>query len=183
MLRTARQCDADGIIVSVTRFASGRFRKRAMVKMTREDCFRVLELPPSASAMEVWTAFLRLARRNNPELHPRGWQNERFVEIVQAYRILEKELDLRPERSEVAAEVQRLVKRYRPRRDWAAIGERALAWWAKGMLLGGVVLLLFVVGMLVYECIVLSFPEEGYPRERSLPSYVYEIEEPGLGPR
>ena len=120
----------------------------------------MLELPPSASGMEVWTAFLRLARRNHPELHPGGRQNQRFVEIVRAYQALEKELDLRPERSDVAAEVGRLVKTYRPKRDWARVGDTLLSWWARGMLIGGALFLLFVVGMVLCQCAVLSRPQE-----------------------
>ena len=134
-----------------------------MDEMSLEEGFRVLELAPSASQAEAWTAFLRLARRNHPELHPRGQQNRRFGEIVRAYQVVQGELDLRAQRSgrAVAAGTTYALTAHRPQRNWSAIGEAVLRWWARGMLIGGAGFLLYVVGMILQQCFVLSFPQEG----------------------
>ncbi|UCG32677.1 MAG: DnaJ domain-containing protein [Phycisphaerales bacterium] len=149
-----------------------------MNDMTPEEGFRVLGLPASASEIEAWTAFLRLARRNHPNLHKTRPRQDRFVEIVQAYQVVRAELRRRRAESldeAAAAAVTTYPGAYEiPKAgpDWERIGEAALLWWVRIMLVGGAAFLLFVVILILTQCITLSFPTEQIPHGEDLdPEY------------
>jgi len=72
-----------------------------MDKMSPEECFRVLEVEASASPAEVRAAFRRLAKENHPDLSGGRARQNRFTEVVRAYRILKHELNLHPDGSDV----------------------------------------------------------------------------------
>lgn len=148
-----------------------------MNDMTPEEGFRVLGLPPSASEVEVWTAFLRLARRNHPDLDKARRRRERFVEAVRAYQVVRAELRRRAAVSEQAsaAAVTTYPGVYQVPKDgpdWERIGEAALRWWVRIMLIGGAAFLLLVVILILTQCVTLSFPIEEIPHgEDPYPEY------------
>ena len=76
-------------------------RNHLMEKISPEECFRVLELDPSASPAEVRSAFRRLAKENHPDLNKSRRQRSRFQDIVQAYRVLQHEMNLHPAGADV----------------------------------------------------------------------------------
>lgn len=61
------------------------------------DHLRAQELEPGASGDEVRAAFRRLARRYHPDLDRTRRGQQRFVQVVQAYRALQMELGLHPD--------------------------------------------------------------------------------------
>jgi hypothetical protein len=148
-----------------------------MNDMTPEEGFRVLNLPPSASEVEAWTAFLRLARRNHPDLHKARRQHDRFVEIVRAHQVVRAELRRRAESPDeataaVATTYPGVYKVPKAGPDWERIGEAALRWWVRIMLVGGAAFLLFVVILILTQCVTLSFPTEHIPHGEDLdPEY------------
>ena len=145
--------------------------------MTPEEGFRVLGLPASASEVEAWTAFLRLARRNHPDLHRARRRQDRFVEIVRAYQVVRAELRRRADSPDgataaVATTYPGAYEIPKAGVDWERIGEAALLWWVRIMLVGGAVFLLFVVILILTQCVTLSFPTEMIPRsEDPYPEY------------
>jgi hypothetical protein len=71
-----------------------------MQRSSLEECYRLLELPESATTEEIRAAFRRLARQYHPDGHPRRRDHRRFVEVANAYRILREKLRARPPDSE-----------------------------------------------------------------------------------
>ena len=68
-------------------------------KLQIEDHLRTLGLRPDATGDAVRKAFRRLAREHHPDLNATPTANARFVAIVQAYRALQHELGLHPDRT------------------------------------------------------------------------------------
>jgi hypothetical protein len=141
--------------------------------MTPEEGFRVLDLPSSASEVEAWTAFLRLARRNHPDLHKTRPRQDRFVEIVRAYQVVRAEL--RRRRASPAGAMAVATTNYpgvyeipKAGPDWERIGEVALRWWVRIMLVAGAAFLLLVVILIITQCVTLSFPTEHIPHAEDL---------------
>jgi hypothetical protein len=66
-----------------------------------KQCYRILELAPSASPVEIRAAFRRLAKENHPDLNKSRRAQARFMEVTRAYRILQNELNLHPDGSEL----------------------------------------------------------------------------------
>ena len=71
-----------------------------MRQVSLEECYRLLELPETATAEEIRAAFRRLARQHHPDTHPRQRDNRRFIEVANAYRLLREKLRVRPPDSE-----------------------------------------------------------------------------------
>ena len=71
-----------------------------MRRISLEECFRLLELPESATTEQIRAAFRRLAKQYHPDGHPSRRDHRRFVEVANAYRILREKLRVRPPDSE-----------------------------------------------------------------------------------
>ncbi len=71
-----------------------------MRRISLEECYRLLELPESATTDQIRAAFRQLARQYHPDLHPRRRDHQRFVAVANAYRILREKLRVRPPDSE-----------------------------------------------------------------------------------
>jgi len=55
----------------------------------KQDCYRILELSPTASLEDIKAAFRRLARKYHPDLHPNNPESaEKFKSISIAYQLL-----------------------------------------------------------------------------------------------
>ncbi|HQL54755.1 MAG TPA: J domain-containing protein, partial [Phycisphaerae bacterium] len=59
-----------------------------------QEHFRVLGLPRSAGPHEVRAAFRTLVKSLHPDLNSSPTGRQRFIQVVQAYRALQEELDL-----------------------------------------------------------------------------------------
>ncbi|MEO1403266.1 MAG: DnaJ domain-containing protein [Cyanobacteria bacterium J06635_1] len=101
------------------------------------NCYRMLELSPHASPVEVRQAYLKLARRYHPDLNPTDeLAAARFRQVHAAYQTLSKSLAERPSsRSDQATEPVDLmkyraieqVKRLLRSREYAQAKDRAEA--------------------------------------------------------
>lgn len=65
---------------------------------TVEECLRVLGLGPAASKATLRATFRTLMKTHHPDVRRSPEATGRFIEIVQAYRVLEVELSLRDPR-------------------------------------------------------------------------------------
>ncbi len=66
-----------------------------------DDCVRVLGLSRWTSGADLRAAFRRLAKEYHPDLNHTLEGNRRFIELVHAYRVLQHELNLHPDGSEL----------------------------------------------------------------------------------
>jgi len=66
-----------------------------------DGCLRVLGVDRWTSGADLRAAFRRLAKRYHPDLNGTRAGNRRFIEVVQAYRVLQHELNLHPDGSEL----------------------------------------------------------------------------------
>jgi hypothetical protein len=71
-----------------------------MRRISLEECYRLLDLPASATTEQIRAAFRRLAKEHHPDVHSRRRDHRRFVEVANAYRILREKLRVRPPDSE-----------------------------------------------------------------------------------
>jgi len=65
-----------------------------MPEISLKDCFRELDLQPSAGGAEIKRAFRRLAKAYHPDLQRGHADAKRFIRIVEAYTRLRQELRL-----------------------------------------------------------------------------------------
>lgn len=71
-----------------------------MRRIALEECYRLLELPESATTEQIRAACRRLAKQYHPDRHPRRRDRRGFIEVANAYRILREKLRVRPPDSE-----------------------------------------------------------------------------------